>query len=75
MVHDLSNVPLFMSPAKLSELTGEHEGSIRRGIREGRIPADKVNGRWLICRDKVFSSLSERSESGTDFESTCRAGT
>lgn len=51
-----ANLPLFMTPAQLSAVTGEHEGSIRRGIRKGRIPADKVNGRWLICRDVVFGS-------------------
>lgn len=68
MDQKLKDVPLFMSPAKLSEITGEHEGSIRRGIREGRIPADKVNGRWLICRDRVFSSLNGGMQDETDLE-------
>ena len=53
------SVPLFMTPAQLAGYTGENEGSIRRGIREGRIPADKVNGRWLICRDTVFGRTCE----------------
>lgn len=52
----LKNVPLFMTPSELAHITGEHEGSITRGIREGRIPADKVNGRWRICRDRVFAN-------------------
>lgn len=47
-------MPYFLTPKQLADLTGEHEGSITRGIREGRIPADKVNGRWRICRDLVF---------------------
>lgn len=51
--HDL---PQFLTPKQLAALTGEHEGSIRRGINEGRIPADKVNGRWLIHRDTVFAN-------------------
>lgn len=38
-------LPYFMTPKQLADVTGEHEGSIMRGIREGRIPADKVNGR------------------------------
>ena len=38
-------LPYFMTPKQLADVTGEHEGSITRGIREGRIPADKVNGR------------------------------
>jgi hypothetical protein len=50
------DVPLFMTPSQLADITGEHVGSIRRGISEGRIPADKVNGRWRICRDVVFAN-------------------
>lgn len=38
-------LPYFMTPKQLADVTGEHGGSITRGIREGRIPADKVNGR------------------------------
>lgn len=54
MTLSFDDVPLFMTPSQLAEITGEHAGSIRRGIAEGRIPADKVNGRWRICRDVVF---------------------
>ncbi|MEY8437431.1 helix-turn-helix domain-containing protein [Atopobiaceae bacterium 24-176] len=43
-----------MTTKELAEITGEHEGTIRRGILQGRIPADKINGRWVICRDAVF---------------------
>lgn len=48
--------PQFLTPKQLAELTGEHVGSIRRGIAEGRIPADKINGRWFIHRDVVFAN-------------------
>lgn len=50
------DLPLFMTPKQLAEIMDEHEGSIRRGISEGRISADKVNGRWRICRDLVFAN-------------------
>lgn len=50
----MDQVPLFMTPEELARITGEHPASVTRGIREGRIPADKVNGRWRICRDVVF---------------------
>lgn len=53
------DVPLFMTPKQLADVTGEHEGSIRRGIAEGRIPADKVNGRWRICREVIFPNASK----------------
>lgn len=52
-------LPYFMTPKQLADVTGEHEGSITRGIREGRIPADKVNGRWRICRDVVFPNAKK----------------
>lgn len=52
-------VPLFLTPEQLAYFTGEHVGSIRRGIKAGRIPADKVNGRWRICRDVVFPRAKE----------------
>ena len=58
------DVPLFMTPSELAQVTGEHVGSIRRGIIEGRIPADKVNGRWRICRDVVFPNASR----GTSYD-------
>ena len=47
-------IPYLMTVKELAEITGEHEGTIRRGIIQGRIPADKINGRWVICRDAVF---------------------
>lgn len=54
MGNKFEDLPLFLTPQQLAQVTGEHVNSIRRGISEGRIPADKVNGRWRICRDKVF---------------------
>ena len=58
------DVPLFMTPSQLAQVTGEHVGSMRRGIIEGSIPADKVNGRWRICRDLVFPNASRGSAHG-----------
>ena len=53
------DIPLFMTPKELADYTGEHVVSVRRGIAEGRIPADKINGRWRICRDAVFPNTEE----------------
>lgn len=58
------DVPLFMTPSQLAGITGEHVGSIRRGIAEGRIPADKVNGRWRICRDVIFANARRAASGG-----------
>lgn len=59
MEKEFLELPLFLSVEDLARCTGEHVGSIRRGIKAGRIPADKVNGRWRICRDVVFSKARE----------------
>ena len=56
---DVAHLPPLLTPKQLAEATGQHEGSIRRGIKEGRIPADKVNGRWRIFRDQIFTSKKE----------------
>lgn len=53
-----SAMPYIMTPRELAEFTGELESSIRRGIAKGRIPADKVNGRWRIMRDVVFPNAA-----------------
>lgn len=54
MSKTFDELPMFLTPKELAKCTGEHVGSIRRGIAEGRIPADKVNGRWRIAKDLVF---------------------
>ena len=59
MTIEFKSLPLFLTTKQLAKLTDEHEGSIRRGIAEGRIPADKVNGRWRICRVLVFGNALE----------------
>ncbi len=59
MGNRFEELPLFLTPQELADVTGEHVNSIRRGILEGRIPADKVNGRWRICRDTVFANAKE----------------
>ena len=52
-------LPYFMIPKQFADVTGEHEGSIIRGIREGHISADKVNGRWQICRSVIFKNAKK----------------
>ncbi len=52
-------LPTFMTPKQFAKLTGAHEGSVRRGIRAKRIPAEKVNGRWLIPKELAFPKTKE----------------
>lgn len=58
MIRSIEDLPPMITPAQLAECTGEHVGSIRRGIREQRLPAQKINGRWYIYRDLVFTYLT-----------------
>ena len=59
MCKAFEDLPAFLTPRQLAEATGEHVASIRRGIREGRIPADMINGRWCIYRDLVFKNTKK----------------
>ncbi len=62
----LRSMPAMLSAKDLAELTGEHIGSIRRGIHDGRIPADKINGRWYIptpfMLENTFAFLRKQNE-------------
>lgn len=66
----INELPQLITPKQLSELTGEHVGSIRRGIAEGRIPADKMNGRWLIPVDEVLPNAREAARRGAQGRAT-----
>jgi excisionase family DNA binding protein len=48
------SLPALLTPAQLAKITGAHEESVRRGIRAGRLPALKINGRWFVKRDEVL---------------------
>jgi hypothetical protein len=52
-------LPELISVRQLSELTGMHEVTLRKGLREGRIPGDKVDGMWFAFRDLVFPRAKE----------------
>ena len=68
MPDDLSfgDIPFFLTPEQLSELTGQTPASIRRGIKEKRIVADKINGRWRIPRDTIFKNSKEALAHGSE---------
>lgn len=52
-------VPYFLTPAQVAVVIGETEATVRRGINEGRIVADKTNGRWKVCRDTLLPNTRE----------------
>ena len=62
----IREIPTFITPADLARLTGENVGSVTRGISEGRIPADKVNGRWRIASELVFPNAHREAQRRED---------
>ena len=58
----------MMTPNDLSEQTGQNVGSIRRAIRQGKLPADRICNRYYICRDVVFKNAKEAIDNGTVIE-------
>ncbi|MBP3884779.1 MAG: hypothetical protein J6D54_07590 [Olsenella sp.] len=52
-------LPPLIPVRQLAELTGMHEVTLRKGLREGRIPGDKVDGMWFAFRDLVFPRAKE----------------
>ncbi|OUO62074.1 hypothetical protein B5F74_02355 [Collinsella sp. An271] len=49
-------IPLFLTPEEVADLVGGNAAVIRRAARAGKIPADKVSGKWVICRDTIFAN-------------------
>ena len=60
-MQSFEEIPVLLTPDQFAELTGRNADAVRRSIREGQIPADKVNNRYLICRDVVFKNAAAAS--------------
>ncbi|MBR1828137.1 MAG: helix-turn-helix domain-containing protein [Atopobiaceae bacterium] len=53
------DIPMLLTVEKVSELTGMHPVTIRRGLREERIPGDKIDGKWFVYRDAILPKAKE----------------
>lgn len=62
------DIPLLLTVRQVSELTGMHVVTIRRGIKDKKIPADKINGTWFISRDAILPHAREVAEHGSKDE-------
>ena len=56
------DIPLLLTVEKVCELTGMHPVTIRRGLREKRIPGDKIDGKWFVYRDAILPNAKEVAE-------------
>lgn len=61
-------LPELLSVRQLADLTGMHEVTLRKGLREGRIPGDKIDGMWFAFRDLIFPKSKEVFESARESE-------
>ena len=61
---EFAKIPLFMTVKEAAYYTRKHAGSIRRDIETNVLPADKINGKWLICKEllfpKTYRAMKER---------------
>ena len=53
------DIPMLLTVEKVSELTGMHPVTIRRGLREERIPGEKIDGKWFVYRDAILPKAKE----------------
>lgn len=58
MPQKYEEIPLFMTVEQFAQITGRNPDNVRRNIRKGIIPADRVNKKYLICRDTVFANAA-----------------
>ena len=58
-VEQFANLPMFLTIKQAAHYTGKHEGSIRRDIDTGALPADKVGGKLLICKEIMFPNTTK----------------
>ncbi len=58
MLQTFEEIPVLLTPDQFAAITGRNADAVRRSIREGAIPADKVSGGWLISRDVVFKNAA-----------------
>lgn len=54
-----------ISIEEVSELTGLKVSSVRRGVRDGWIPAVLSGGKYLFQPEEVLKAITERMNSGT----------
>ena len=58
MPHTYDEIPVFMTVEQFAQITGRNVDNVRRNIRKGNIPADRVNKKYLIYRDAVFANAA-----------------
>ena len=58
-VEQFANLPMFLTIKQAAHYAGKHEGSIRRDIDTGALPADKVGGKLLICKEIMFPNTTK----------------
>lgn len=70
------DIPMFLTPEQFAELTGRNVDNVRRNVRAGNIPADRVNRKYLIYRDAVFSNAAaydRARKAGAECKGACHA--
>lgn len=56
----------YLTVAKISEMTGIKGETIRKWIREGKLPAYRPGGKVLLVERKAFESFVEQNKGGRE---------
>lgn len=60
MVRD--DLPALLTAETFAEVIHVHANTVRRHCAEGKIPAQKIAGEWIISRDAAFAELIRKEE-------------
>lgn len=52
-----ADYPVHLSVSQLAELLGIQKSTAYKWLNQGRIPAYKIGGAWVILRDEVKDAL------------------
>ena len=50
------DLPMFLTPEQVAEITNVHVKSIRRSLKNGALPGDKIGNKWVIYKYVVFGN-------------------
>lgn len=58
MPQTYDDIPVLMTVEQFAAITGRNVDNVRRNIRKGNIPADKVAKKYLIYRDAALPNAA-----------------
>ncbi len=54
---NLRSLPTVLTTTEFAQVTGMNKNTVARWCRDGKLPAVRTGGIWLISRDRAFEGL------------------